>query len=95
MTRTIVVDNLKAAVIKADWYDPELNPKLLDFCRHYNTAVLPTKPYTPRHKGKVERGVAYVQENTLKGRVFTRLVEQNVYLAIWERTVADDSKSLR
>jgi len=29
--------------------------------------ILPTKPYTPRHKGKVERGVAYVQDNTLKG----------------------------
>ena len=87
--RTIVVDNLKAAVIKADWFDPELNPKLLDFCRHYNTAVLPTKPYTPRHKGKVERGVAYVQENALKGRVFASVVEQNVYLANAERTVAD------
>ncbi|MCA9161157.1 MAG: IS21 family transposase, partial [Planctomycetales bacterium] len=87
--RTIVVDNLKAAVIKADWFDPELNPKLLDFCRHYNTTVLPTKPYTPRHKGKVERGVAYVQDNALKGRVFESVVKQNEYLANWERTVAD------
>lgn len=87
--RTIVVDNLKAAVIKADWFDPELNPKLLDFCRHYNTTVLPTKPYTPRHKGKVERGVAYVQENALKGRIFESIVKQNEYLANWERTVAD------
>ena len=24
--------------------------------------ILPTKPYTPRHKGKVERGIDYVQE---------------------------------
>ena len=87
--RTIVVDNLKAAVIKADWFDPELNPKLVDFCRHYNTTVLPTKPYTPRHKGKVERGVAYVQENALKGRVFESVVKQNEYLVHWERTVAD------
>ena len=87
--RTIVVDNLKAAVIKVDWFDPELNPKLLDFCRHYSTTVLPTKPYTPRHKGKVERGVAYVQENALKGRVFESIVKQNEYLSHWERTVAD------
>lgn len=87
--RTIVVDNLKAAVIKADWFDPELNPKLVDFCRHYNTTVLPTKPYTPRHKGKVERGVAYVQENALKGRVFESVAKQNEYLVHWERTVAD------
>lgn len=87
--RTLVVDNLKAAVTKADWFDPELNPKLLDFCRHYSTTVLPTKPYTPRHKGKVERGVAYVQENALKGRVFQSIAEQNEHLRNWERTVAD------
>ena len=68
--RTIVIDNLKAGVLKADWYDPELNPKLEDFCRHYGTTVLPTKPRTPRHKGKVERGVDYLQENALKGRTF-------------------------
>jgi transposase len=28
------LDNLKAAVLKADWFDPEINPKLADFCRH-------------------------------------------------------------
>ena len=27
--------------------------------QHYGTAVLPTKPRTPRHKGKIERGVDY------------------------------------
>jgi transposase len=86
---TIVIDNLKAGVLKADWFDPELNPKLEDFCRHYGTVVLPTKPGTPRHKGKVERGVAYVQDNALKGRRFTSLDEQNEHLHEWERSTAD------
>ena len=54
--KTLVPDNLKAAVLKADWYDPDLNPKLRSFCEHYGTVLLPTKPRTPRHKGKVERG---------------------------------------
>ena len=87
--RTIVIDNLKAGVLKADWYDPELNPKLEDFCRHYGTTVLPTKPRTPRHKGKVERGVDYVQENALKGRKFPGLDAQNQYLQEWESRTAD------
>lgn len=87
--KTLVPDNLKAAVIKADWYDPDLNPKLRSFCEHYGTVLLPTKPRTPRHKGKVERGVDYVQENALKGRSFKTLHEQNEYLLHWERTVAD------
>jgi len=87
--KTLVIDNLKAAVTKADWFDPELNPKILAFAAHYDTTVLPTKPYTPRHKGKVERGVDYVQNNALKGRKFTSLQAQNEHLLDWEATVAD------
>jgi transposase len=87
--KTLVVDNLKAAVLKADWFDPDLNPKIQAFCAHYDTVVLPTKPRTPRHKGKVERGIAYVQDNALRAMTFTSLSEQNVHLHEWERTVAD------
>ena len=87
--KTIVPDNLKAAVIKADWYDPELNPKLQSFCEHYGTVLLPTKPRTPRHKGKVERGVDYVQNNALKGRTFETIELQNDHLLQWETNVAD------
>ncbi len=85
---TLVVDNLKAAVKKADWFDPELHPKIQSFCEHYGTVMLPTKPRTPRHKGKVERGIAYVKDNALKGRSFRSLEEQNRHLH-WESTVAD------
>ena len=87
--KTLVPDNLKAAVLKADWYDPDLNPKLRSFCAHYGTVLLPTKPRTPRHKGKVERGVDYVQENALKGKTFSSLREQNDDLLHWETTIAD------
>lgn len=87
--KTLVIDNLKAAVTKADWFEPELNPKLQAFAEHCGTVILPTKPYTPRHKGKVERGVDYVQENGLKGRTFDTLAAQNRFLAEWETTVAD------
>ncbi len=43
----------------------------------------------PRHKGKVERGVAYVQGNGLKGHRFDSLEAENRHLAHWERTIAD------
>jgi transposase len=85
----LVLDNLRAAVTKADWFDPDLNPKVCSFAQHYGVALLPTRPYTPRHKGKVERGIDYVQENALKGRSFASLDEQNHFLLDWERTVAD------
>lgn len=87
--KTLVVDNLKAAVTKADWYDPEINPKIAAFCEHYGTILLPTKPYTPWHKGKVERQVGYVKNNGLKGRSFASLEDENAYLLHWENTIAD------
>jgi hypothetical protein len=87
--KTLVIDNLKAGVIKADWYDPQLNPKLAAFAAHYGTVVLPTKPRTPRHKGKVEKCVDYVQDNALKGKTFTSLAGENKYLLDWESQVAD------
>jgi transposase len=87
--RTLVIDNLKAAVTKADWYDPDIHWKIRSFCEHYGVAVLPTKPRTPRHKGKVERIVGYVQDNGLKGRTFTSLADQNRHLQNWETQIAD------
>jgi transposase len=87
--RTLVPDQLKAAVAKADWYDPELNPKIEDFCRHYRTVMLPAKPYTPRHKGKVESGVKYVWHNGLKGMSFDDIALENEHLRHWEAHVAD------
>ena len=87
--RRLILDNLRAAVQKADWYDPELNPKVRSFGEHYGFVFLPTRPYMPRHKGKVENGVGYVQDNALKGRVFSSLEEQNDFLREWELTVAD------
>jgi transposase len=87
--KTLVIDNLRAAVKKADWFEPDLNPKVDSFCDHYGTVILPTKVRTPRHKGKVEKGVDYAQENALKGRVFGSLDEENRHLLDWETSVAD------
>jgi transposase len=87
--QALVIDNLKAAVTQADWYDPELNPKLRAFADHYGVAILPTRPRTPRHKGKIKRGVGYVQSNALKGRRFASLAAQNEFLLEWETSVAD------
>jgi transposase len=89
VTSTVIIDNLRAAVKKVDWFEPELNPKVVSFCEHYGTVILPTKPAMPRHKGKVEAGVDYVQENALAGKQFESLAAQNLHLAHWESTVAD------
>ena len=86
---TINLDNLKAAVLKADWADPELNPKLIDFARHYGASILPCLPGVPEHKGKVENSVKYIKGNALPGHRFDSLAQLNRFLAQWEKTVAD------
>jgi transposase len=83
------LDNFKATVRNADWFDPDINPKLADFCRHYGMHVVPCRPGKPEHKGKVERGIAYLRSNALKGRRFKSLSEQNRFLSHWESHVAD------
>jgi transposase len=78
-------DNLAAAVKKADWYEPEINPKLRSFARHYVTLIMPARPYTPTDKGKVEAGVKYVKNNALKGKSFEegrRTVHRDSYIEV-------------
>jgi len=87
--KTLVIDNLRAAVTKADWYEPELHPKLRWFCAHYGVVILPTRPRMPRHKGKIESGVKYVKRNALKARQFESLEAENEFLLHWETTIAD------
>ncbi len=83
------LDNMKSAVLQADWFDPEINPKLADFCRHYHLHVVPRRPGKPEHKGKVERGVAYLRNNALKGRRLRSVAEENLCLQHWESSIAD------
>lgn len=82
-------DNLRAAVKRADWFDPELSPKFADFCRHYRITPMPCRPYSPQHKGKVERSVQHVRGSALKGREFATLAELSAHLRHWEASVAD------
>lgn len=89
VVHSLVIDNLRAAVKKADWYEPELCPKVASFARHYGTTILPCQVRTPEHNGKVENSVKYVKSNALKGRTFGSLQALNGHLRTWEETVAD------
>ena len=51
------IDYPRAAVMKANWLDPEFGPKIESFCQNYRSVILPTTPYIPRHKGKVGSGI--------------------------------------
>ncbi|MDF9722956.1 DDE-type integrase/transposase/recombinase [Serratia marcescens] len=46
----LVPDNLKAAVTRANRYEPVLNENYRKLARHYNTAIIPARPRNPRSK---------------------------------------------
>lgn len=46
----IVSDNLKSGVAKACFYEPKINRTYADLAAHYDTAVIPARPYKPRDK---------------------------------------------
>lgn len=76
----VVPDNLKAGVNDPCWYDPEVNPSYLDLARHYDVAVLPTRPRHPRDKAACEVGVQVVERwvlAPLRNRRFFSLAEWN------------------
>ncbi len=48
----VVSDNLKSGVTKACFYEPKINRTYADLAVHYDTAVIPARPYRPRDKAK-------------------------------------------
>jgi transposase len=82
---TIVLDNLKPGVIKADIYDPTLNRAYADLERHYSFVADPAKVGSPKLKGKVERVVPVVRQHLLAGRFFRDITEANQRALLWSR----------
>src|SRR5262252_270102 len=78
--RQIVPDNPKVGVLRANWYEPGLNPTYQDFATHYGTAILPARARRPRDKAKVEVGVQVVERwilARLRHQRFFSLAELN------------------
>lgn len=84
----IVPDNLKAAIIRACWDEPEAQQSYRECAEHYDFLIAPCRPRTPEHKGKVESGVRYVKRNFLGGREATTITQANQDVLKWVDTTA-------
>ncbi len=83
--KAVVPDNLKAAVIRADRYDPGLNRTYAEMAAHYGTAILPARPRKPRDKAKVEVAVQVAQRwilARLRNRAFFSLADLNAAIRL-------------
>jgi transposase len=95
--RLLVPDNPKVAVIKACFYDPQVNRTYGEMAAHYDTALLPARPRRPRDKAKVEAAVRIVERwllGRLRDRRFFSLAEVNAAIAEL-LTALNDARVLR
>lgn len=86
---TVKIDNLKAAVVEADFYEPVLQRTYAAFAAHYGFYAQPCRVYTPTDKGKVESNVKYVKDNCFKGRDFQDIEEARAFLSHWLNETAN------
>jgi len=85
----IVPDNLKAAIVRACWHEPQAQHAYRECAEHYGFLIRPCQPGKPEHKGKVEQGgVHYVKRNFLGGREPTALSQANQDVRVWANTTA-------
>ena len=61
VTELLIPDNEKSGVNGACYYEPEINVQYAALAAHYDTVVLPTRPYKPKDKAKVENAVLVVE----------------------------------
>ena len=92
--RTLVPDNLKAAVIRGSFGAGDercLNRSYRELARHYGFVVDPTPPRSPEKKGKVESAVRYVKRSFAGPRDLAsmRIEAVNEELVRWIDGIAD------
>lgn len=85
----LVIDNLKAAIVRACWHDPQVQRAYRECAEHYGFWIAPCQPGKPEHKGKVEQGgVHYVKRNYLAGRDPQEITGANQDVLRWVEEVA-------
>ena len=80
----VVSDNLRAGITKACFYEPAVNRSYAEMAAHYDTAVVPARPYRARDKAKVEVAVQVATRfivAKLRNRQFFSLCELNAAIA--------------
>ena len=80
----LVPDQLRSAVKKPDWSEPEINETFAEMAQHYGAAIVPARPGKPKDKAKVEVGVQVAQRwilARLRNRRFFSLAELNEAIA--------------
>jgi hypothetical protein len=84
--KSIKIDNLKAAILEANFYEPVYQRLYKQFSEYYGFQSIPCRIYHPNDKGKVESGIKYVKMNFFAGRQFKDSDDVERKLSCWLET---------
>ena len=79
------IDNLKAAILEASFYEPVYQQMYKDFAAYYSFSPIPCRVASPNDKGKVESGIKFVKSNFCKGRSFVSGTDLDRQLRVWNK----------
>ncbi len=88
VVRRVVLDNLKAAVLKADSYEPLFQRSFAEYADYRGFVIDAARPAQPTDKPHVERAVPYVRESFFRGENFLGLVHAQQEAIRWCLTKA-------
>ena len=81
--KKVRIDNLKAAITKACYYEPTVQRSYGELALGYAFLIDPCPVEDPQKKGRVESGVKYVKNNFVPLREFHSLAHANEQLHAW------------
>lgn len=87
--KLVKIDNLKAGVLEANFYEPIYQRQYKALSEHYGYEIIPCRIRKPQEKGKVESGIKYVKNNFFKGRKFKDLKDAEQRLERWIETTCN------
>lgn len=64
--KTVKIDNLKTAILEANFYEPVCQREYEELSKYYGFISIPCRVRTPTDKAKIESGVKYVKNNFFK-----------------------------
>ena len=88
VTARLIIDNMKAAVTKADRYDPIFQRIFEEYARYRGFVIDAAVPASPKQKPHVERQVPYVRENFFRGENFLSREQAQEAVIRWCLTTA-------
>ncbi len=90
LSRVLLYDNLKSAVLERQGDAIRFHPTLLEFAGHYRFEPRPVAVARGNEKGRVERAIRYVRDSFFAARSFTDVDDLNRQADAWCLGQADE-----